>query len=143
MRSFGLISALLALVAVASCGAPPPRNEQQPSTEASPSANGLPPLEESARSAERADLLPPDAVIGGDSQTEDAETIAFDSRNPPSRLLAWYRAEERDFRLGSELQEGAEYVLSGSTDAPDRDFTIRLAPGRNGGTSGMLLFTDR
>ena len=143
MRSIGLTSALLALAAVASCGAPPPRNDQQSSAEASRSANGLPPLEESARSAERADLLPPDAVSGGDSQTEDAETIAFDSRNPPSRLLAWYRAEERGFRIGSELREGAEYVLSGSTRAPDRDFTVRLAPGRAGGTSGLIMFTER
>ena len=141
MRSFGLILALLALP-VASCGAPPPRNDQQSSAEPQ-AANALPPLEETVRSAERGDLLPPDAVIGSDSPTGDAETIAFDSRNPPSRLLAWYRAEEREFRLGSELQEGAEYVLSGSTVAPGRDFTIRLAPGRNGGTSGMLLFTDR
>ena len=95
------------------------------------------------RSAERADLLPPDAVIGSDSPSGDTETISFDSRNPPSRLLAWYRGAEREFRIGSELQEGAEYVLSGSTHAPARDFTIRLAPGRSGGTSGMILFTDR
>jgi len=142
MRSFGLTSALLALAAVASCGAPPPRNDQQSSAEPPQAANALPPLEETVRSAERGDLLPPAAGVGGDSPTGDAETIAFDSRNPPSQLLAWYRAEEREFRLGSELQEGAEYVLSGSTVAPDRDFTIRLAPGRNGGTSGMLLFTD-
>ena len=142
MRTLGPTPVLLALT-VASCGAPPPRNDQQSSAEAPQSVNGVPPLEESVRSAERADLLPPDAVIGGDSPTGDAETIAFVSRNPPSRLLDWYRAEERAFRLGSELQEGAEYVLSGSTVVPDRDFTIRLAPGRNGGTSGMLLFTDR
>lgn len=106
-------------------------------------ANALPPLGVTLRSAERADLLPPDAVIGGDSPSGEVETIAFDSRDPPARLLAWYRSNERGFRLGSELQEGAEYVLSGATATPDRDVTIRLAPGRNGGTSGVLLFTDR
>ena len=143
MRSLRLIPILLALAALSGCGAPPPRDDQQGSIEASPQANSLPPLEETVRSAERADLLPPDAVIGSDSPSGDTETISFDSRNPPSRLLAWYRGAEREFRIGSELQEGAEYVLSGSTRAPDRDFTVRLAPGRSGGTSGMILFTDR
>ena len=137
-----MTSALLTLVSVTACGAPPPRNEQSATT-AAPSEKGLPPLRETVRTANRADLLPPDAVIGGDSPTSDAETITFDSRNPPSRLLAWYRSDERGFRLGSDLQEGAEYVLSGSTGVPDRDFTVRLAPGRSGGTSGMILFTDR
>lgn len=103
----------------------------------------MPPLVETVRNAERADLLPPDAVIGSDSPSRDTETISFDSSNPPSRLLAWYRGAERGFRIGSELQEGAEYVLSGSTRGPQRDFTIRLAPGRTGGTSGMILFKDR
>jgi hypothetical protein len=143
MRSLRLISILLAFGAVSGCGAPPPRNEQQSSQAAASSANALPPLVETVRSAERADLLPPDAVIGSDSPTGEAETIAFDSRDPPVRLRAWYRSADRGFRLGSELQEGAEYVLTGSTRTPDRHFTIRLAPGRNRGTTGMLLFTDR
>ena len=140
------ISRLIPIAAIAAatgCGAPPSRNEQAAANETQPSADPLPPLQETVRTAERGDLLPPDAVIGGDVPVGDAETIAFDSRNPPARLLAWYRSSERDFRIGSELQEGAEYVLSGSTRVPDRDFTVRLAPGRTGGTSGMILFTDR
>lgn len=143
MQSLRLIPILVAVGAVSGCGAPAPGNDQQSSASTAPTANALPPLGETVRSAERADLLPPDAVIGSDSPSGEAETIAFDSRDPPSRLLAWYSSDERDFRLGSELQEGAEYVLSGSARTPDRDFTIRLAPGRNGGTSGMILFKDR
>lgn len=142
MRSLRLTPILLATAALTTCGAPPPRNEQ--AAMPAPSANeSLPPLAETVRTASSGDLLPPDAVIGGDSPSGDAETITFDSRDPPSRLVGWYRSSEREFQLGSELREGAEYVLSGSTRVPDRDFTIRLAPGRNGGTSGMILFPDR
>ena len=143
MRSLRLILPAAVALAISGCGAPPPRNEQAATSAHQPSANALPPLQETARVAERADLLPPGAVIGGDSPSGEAEAIAFDSRNPPSRLLAWYRSPNRDFRIGSELREGAEYVLAGSSREPDRDFTVRLAPGRTGGTSGMILFTDR
>ena len=142
MRSLRL-TPIAAIAAAAGCGAPPPRNEQAAAPATRPEAEPLPPLRETVRTAERGDLLPPGAVIGGDSPSGDAETIAFDSRNPPARLADWYRSSERGFRVGSELREGAEYVLSGSTRAPDRDFTARLDPGRGGGTSGMILFTDR
>jgi hypothetical protein len=141
MRSLRLIPTLLALAAIG-CGAPPPRNEEAAAS-VTPQEGRLPPLTETVRMANRADLLPPDAVIGSDSPSGNAETIAFQSRNPPSRLLAWYRSAERGFQLGSELREGAEYVLSGSTRAADRNFTVRLAPAPGGGTSGMVLFTDR
>ena len=144
MRSLRLIPILMTLAAVSGCGAPPPRNEQA-ATSGGPSEKSLPPLAETVRTANRADLLPPEAVIGGDSPSGDAETITFESSNPPARLLDWYHDGQRGFRIGSEMQEGAEYVLSGSTRAPagERHFTIRLAPGRSGGTSGMILFTDR
>ena len=143
MRSLRLILPVTVALAISACGAPPPRNEQATFPAGQPPAGALPPLQETVRVAERADLLPPGAVIGSDSPTGDAEVIAFDSRNPPSRLLAWYRSPDRDFRIASELQEGAESVLAGSTRVPERDFTVRLAPGRTGGTSGMILFTDR
>lgn len=142
MRSIRLIPILAGVAAVFGCGAPLPQNDQAEIT-APGGRETLPPLAKTVRSADRGGLLPPDAVIGGDSPSGDAETIVFDSRNPPARLLDWYRSTERDFRLDSELKEGAEFVLSGSTRAPDRDFTIRLAPGRTGGTSAMVLFTDR
>ena len=143
MRSIGLILPATVALAMSACGAPPPRNEQAAIPAGQPAADVLPPLQETVRVAERADLLPPGAVIGSDSPSGDAEVIAFDSRTPPPLLLAWYRSPDRDFRIGSELQEGAEYVLAGSSRAPKRDFTVRLAPGRTGGTSGMILFTDR
>ena len=143
MRTLRLILPVTVALAISACGAPPPRNEQAEAATSQPPAKALPPLQETVRVAERADLLPPDAVIGSDSSSGDAEVIAFDSRNRPSGVLAWYRSPDRGFRIGSELQEGAEYVLAGSTRAPERDFTVRLAPGRTGGTSGMILFTDR
>lgn len=143
MRSLRLILPATVSLAISACGGAPPRNEQTATPADQPSAGDLPLLQETVRVAERADLLPPGAVIGSDSPSGDAEVIAFDSRNPPSRLLAWYRSPDRGFRIGSELQEGAEYVLAGSSREPDRDFTVRLAPGRSGGTTGMILFTDR
>ena len=143
MRSSRLILPATVALAISGCGAPPPRNEQATISGGQPPADIAPPLQDTVRVAERADLRPPGAVIGSDSPSGDAEAIAFDSRNPPSRLLAWYRSPDRGFRIGSELQEGAEYVLAGSSREPDRDFTVRLAPGRTGGTSGMILFTDR
>jgi len=142
MRRVRLIPILAGVAAMFGCGAPPPHNDQA-AVSAQADRERLPPLAETVRTADRAELLPPDAVIGGDSPSGDAETIVFESRHLPARLLDWYRSTERDFRLDSELKEGAEFVLTGSTRAPDRDFTIRLAPGRTGGTSGMVLFTDR
>ena len=142
MRRVRLIPILAGVAAMFGCGAPPPHNDQA-AVSAQADREGLPPLAETVRTADRAELLPPDAVIGGDSPSGDAETIVFDSRHAPARLLDWYRSTERDFRLDSELKEGAEFVLTGSTRAPDRDFTVRLAPGPTGGTSGMVLFTDR
>lgn len=142
MRILRLIP-LAAIAAAAGCGAPPPRNEQAEAPASRFEPEPPPPLEETVRIAERRDLLPPDAVIGGGMPAGEAETISFDSRNPPAGLVAWYHSSDRDFRIGSEFREGAEYVLSGSTRGADRDFTVRLAPGGTGGTSGMILFTDR
>jgi hypothetical protein len=84
-------------------------------------------------------LVPPGAVIGSDSPAGEGAAITFQTRERPERLVAWYRSPERGFVIGSELQEGAERVLTGTRGRPPREFTVRLAPGINGGTTGVVM----
>jgi hypothetical protein len=67
----------------------------------------------------------------------------FQVREAPARLLGWLRATANgaDFVLESELQEGAEHVLSGRVRDTGEAFTVRIAPGAGGGTTGMLMVT--
>ena len=91
-----------------------------------------------------AKLLPPKAVIGSDPAPR-APALTFQAREEPGRLLDWFRATANgsDFVLESEMQEGAEYVLSGRARESGEVFTIRVAPGVNGGTTGMVLVAPR
>jgi hypothetical protein len=91
-----------------------------------------------------AKLLPPKAVIGADPDPR-APTLVFESREKPDQLLDWLRATANgaDFVLESEMQEGAEHVFSGRARASDEVFTVRIAPGVNGGTTGILLVAPR
>jgi hypothetical protein len=89
-------------------------------------------------------LLPPEAVIGSDPDPR-APTLVFQTREEPGRLLDWFRATANgsDFVLESEMQEGSEYVFSGRARESGEVFTIRVAPGVNGGTTGMVLVAPR
>ena len=92
-----------------------------------------------------AGLVPPGVQPRPGEPLEAGEVaLAFDSRESPDRLRAWYRASARGgaIRLGSELDEGAEYVIEG-THRSGGAFTIRLAPGAGGGTTAILLMTPR
>lgn len=136
--SKGLVVAAVMLIGVGSCGGE--AEERQAAAAQAPARPVPPPPQSSAPKASATAMLPPGAVIGSDSPGGEAASIVFDSREPPGRLLAWYRSPGRraDFRLESELQEGAEQVLSGTSC--NGAFTVRLAPGGNGGTAGTLLF---
>jgi hypothetical protein len=91
-----------------------------------------------------AKLLPPKAVIGADPDPR-APSLTFHTREEPGELLDWLRAATNgaDFVLESEMQEGAEYVFSGRARAGEEVFTVRVAPGVNGGTTGMVLVAPR
>ena len=131
-------TAAAALLMAAGCGSRPTENAQQPGKTAA-----TPTHRQAVQRVDSAGLLPPDVAIASDSSTGETMPIVFDTRVEPERLLAWYRSPQRSFRIGSELREGAEWVLSGSANEPQNEFTVRLAPGINGGTSGMVLIGRR
>ena len=135
---------LLAL-ALASCSGREAREEA-----ARPRAQGnkaaAPPTEVVSRRPTplEAKLLPPKAVIGADPDPR-APTLIFQTREEPAELLDGLRAAANgaDFVLETEMQEGAEYVFSGRARAGAEVFTVRVAPGVNGGTTGMVLVAPR
>jgi hypothetical protein len=95
---------------------------------------------------EHAGLVPPGAAVAPAQALEPGEiALAYNSREAPARLAAWYRTNARRgaFTLASEMNEGSEHVLSGETKSPRGDFTVRLAPGERGGTAAIVLITGR
>ena len=89
-------------------------------------------------------LVPPGSAIGSDPDPQ-SPSIVFLSPRLPARLLDWVRAtaNSEDFVLDSEMEEGAEHVFNGRMRESDQGFTVRLAPGANGGTTGVVLVTPR
>lgn len=87
-----------------------------------------------------AGLIPPGATVSAGSTRPGDVQIAYSSAQSPQRLRSWYRTAARaaGFRIDSELDEGAEHVLSG-TSRGGRPFSVRLAPGDAGGTLALLL----
>jgi hypothetical protein len=116
-----------------------------PGNEAANAAAAEAKAQEEVALVETAGLLPPRADIVSRQPVEGA--IAFDFRTPeaPDRLAAWYRAPQPGggFEVTSELTEGTERVLSGTTRRPPGDFSVRLAPDAGGGTTAMVLVTLR
>ena len=144
--------ALAALPALANCGGEQAKEEKSPPPAEAPgpapaSINmAAPPGEIASRrpTAMEAKLLPPKAVIGSDPDPR-APALTFQTREEPGRLLDWFRATANGpfFVLETEMQEGAEYVFSGRARESGEVFTIRVAPGVNGGTTGILLVAPR
>jgi hypothetical protein len=142
------MSAAAAGLLLAGCGsggnaqadaAPPPAAAAPTRNQAAPPPPGaVPPAHPSP-------LVPPGAAVSANVPNGRESAISFESAEPPERLLDWFRSPERrpDFSLGGELQEGAEQVLTGSTSRPPGEFTVRLAPSGNGGTTAMVLITAR
>lgn len=88
--------------------------------------------------------MPPGAVIGADPDAR-SPVLVFGAKEQPADLLDWLRATGNgaDFVLESEMQEGAEHVLSGRVRATGEAYTVRVAPGATGGTTGMVMVTAR
>jgi hypothetical protein len=138
------VAALVLLLALQGCGTDAAKNgssaqalEQQVTT-----VPGQPSLRRPTGLERK--LLPPDAVIGADNDA-NAAMLVFSTHEAPARLLDWFRATANgaDFVLETEMQEGAEHVFSGRARASGEAFTVRIAPGASGGTTGMIMVTAR
>lgn len=107
------------------------------------SADAAPAVTPAARdvhAVETAGLLPPGARVVPASRVEGAVAFAYRSSEAPAQIVNWYR-QARSFTLTSEMDEGGEHVLSGTTAQPAGEFSIRLAPQGGGGTTAMVLVT--
>lgn len=88
------------------------------------------------------------AVQGSEAQDglrQGEVEIRFASPDPADRIAAWYRDPARGdgFAVTSAVQEGAGYVLAGTTKSEGDGFKLHLNPGRGGGTDGRLVVRDR
>lgn len=94
---------------------------------------------------QHAGLLPDRATIVSREPVDGAIAFDFNASETPARVLAWYRRAQpgRGFAVTSELQEGAEHVVSGTTRQPIGDFSVRIASDGEGGTTAMVLVTPR
>lgn len=144
-----MLVAIALIAASAGCReqAGPPEMAQAPPAADGGGARQVPaPGEIPARRASRieAKLVPPRAVLGSDPDPK-SPGLVFQAKEEPARLLDWLcaTANGADFVLESELQEGAEHVFSGRVRATGEAFTVRVAPGANGGTTGIIMVTPR
>ena len=137
------------VVLLAGCGQPP-RNESvvvievanEASVEAAEAAPAVAPRAEEVRTAETAGLVPPRAEVVPASRVEGAIAFAYRTPDAPADVARWYRAAS-GLNLQSEMDEGGEHVLSGTTARPAGDFSVRLAERSGGGTTAMVLVTPR
>ncbi len=97
---------------------------------------------EVVRAVETAGLLPPRAQVVPATRVEGAIAFAYRTPDAPAQVARWYRGAA-GFNLQSELDEGGEHVLSGTTARPAGDFSVRLAAQSGGGTTAMVLVTPR
>lgn len=137
------------LAALAGCGQQPGNESvsvietgNSPSTNAAEAAPAVAPKAEEVEAAGTAGLLPPRAQVVPATRVEGAIAFAYRSPDAPAEVLRWYRAS-RTFNLHSEMDEGGEHVLSGTTARPAGEFSVRLAAQSGGGTTAMVLVTPR
>lgn len=128
------------LLLLAGCGGDP----QAPGAQDAGAAAAAPTVPAPRAAHIQRRLIPPRAVIGSDPDPRPS-VLVFSAREPPARLLDWFRgtANGADFVLESEMQEGAEHVFSGRVRETGEAFTVRIAPGNTGGTTGMVMVTPR
>jgi hypothetical protein len=90
------------------------------------------------RMTEDDDLLPPRArtLRGSDGQR-------FHSDDPPEAVAAWYQAPARAnrFSITTVSHAGPTLVLAGTARGGDA-LSVRLEPGAQGGTDGILIVTS-
>jgi hypothetical protein len=112
-------------------------------------------LRERAQFHDEGNILPPGARPSGvhveageshqDGTREGAVEVRFTADPPPAELAGWYRdpARGQDMEIGSVNEEGAGFVVSGTTRNNKDPFTIRLTPRQGGGTDGRLTLRGR
>ena len=140
---------LTSVCLLASCGQPPRDEavvvievENKASVDAAETAPAVTPRVEEVRAVETAGLLPPRAEVVPASRVEGAIAFAYRTPDAPAEVANWYRAAS-GLNLHSEMDEGGEHVLSGTTARPTGDFSVRLAEQRGGGTTAMVLVTPQ
>ena len=139
-----IVVVLFAVAASGGCGGGGTAEDNRSAAAPLPIEAAAPPRESASRRASAVELklVPKGAVLGPDPDPT-APSITFQAREAPARLLGWLRATANgaDFVLESELQEGDEHVLSGRVRETGEAFTLRIAPGATGGTTGMIMVT--
>jgi hypothetical protein len=80
---------------------------------------------------------------GARSQRGGSEGRPFHSDDLPATVAAWYRAPARAnrFSIDSVTREGTALILTGWT-VSSLGMRVRLTPGAQGGTDGMLSITS-
>lgn len=136
------MSLAAAVALLSGCGADR-AEESAPSSPAAGAAAAEATAREEVALVEAAGLLPPGARLVSRQPVEGAVAFDFVAAEAPPRLADWYRAARPGaaFSVSSEMEEGAERVLSGTTRSPAGDFSVRLAPDGRGGTMAMVLVT--
>jgi hypothetical protein len=139
------LSAALPLLAfLAGCsgetaGNQPAASERASEKQESVSARGEIPARRPSRIEEK--LVPPRAVLGSDPNPSSPSLVFQAPEEPRACSAGCVPRQRRRLVLESEMQEGAEHVLSGRVRATGRAFSVRIAPGGTGGTTGTVLVT--
>ena len=82
----------------------------------------------------------------GDHGSSDGEVeLRFSTSDSPDVVGRWYRdpARSADFAIASDVREGADFVIAGTTKEEGGQFRVRLSPLAGGGTDGRVVLADR
>lgn len=99
------------------------------------------------------DLLYPGAAVSGmhiearpknGAGPNSGVELRFTTGDPFDKVADWYRdpARASGFRVTSATREGDALLLSGTQKGGSDLFSLRLSPGRGGGTEGRLTLSD-
>jgi hypothetical protein len=80
---------------------------------------------------------------GTQTRRGDGTGRRFHSDDPPETLAAWYQAPARAnrFRITNVSRDGAAFALAGTARGGSA-ISVRLAPGAQSGTDGILVVTS-
>ena len=101
-------------------------------------------------SGDRGGMLYPGARMSGlnieaGGKAGEGVDIRFNTSDSIDRVAAWYRdtARASEFAIDSARRDGGAIMLAGRDADDDDPFTLRLEPGGEGGTRGILTVGRR